>query len=98
MKTVSLDLRVHPDNPNVTIHSFLVEVANMSGEHLTAFVISQAWAGKWSNRKEGNAWNAVQVRLSELSTRTGLVYRVAAHGSLRFCELIARMEGWVISA
>lgn len=98
MRNVTLDLRVHPDNPNVTLHSFLVEISNDSGDHLTAFILAQAWAGKWTNRKKQKAWNAVHVRLDELSTRTGLTYRVAAHGSRPFCEKVARENGWTISA
>lgn len=97
-KKVSLDLRVHPSNPNVTIHHFLVAVRDESDEVIGALKFAQAWSGPWSDRKEQRAWNEISTRLTELSYVTGLEYLIAAHGTEKFCERHLREKGWTLIA
>ena len=96
-KNVSLDLRVHPDNPNVTIHYFLVIVCEPSArEVIGAMKFSQAWSGPWSDRKEANAWNQISTRLEYLSGQTGLEYQIVAHGTAAFVERHRKEHGWLL--
>lgn len=97
-KKVSLDLRVHPSNPNVTIHHFLVAVLDGNRKVIGALKFAQAWSGPWSDRKEQKAWNEINTRLTELSYVTGLEYSVAAHGTEKFCDRNLREMGWTLIA
>lgn len=90
---VSLDLRVHPDNPNVTVHHFLVRIAGPTGVPIGYMMFSQAWTGKWSDKKEQRAWNSISTRLEELSYHTGLEYSIEATGSEEFCKKHMKKQG-----
>lgn len=97
-KKVSLDLRVHPSNPNVTIHYFLVVCRDENKEVIGALKFAQAWSGPWSDRKEQRAWNEISTRLEELSYASGLEYSIAANGTEKFCDRHLREMGWTLIA
>lgn len=97
-KKVSLDLRVHPSNPNVTIHYFLVAVRDKEGEVIGALKFAQAWSGHWTERKEQKAWNEISTRLTELTFASGLEYSIEANGTEKFCDRHLREMGWTLIA
>lgn len=97
-RKVSLDLRVHPGNPNVTVHHLLALVRDGKGRELGCMMFAQAWTGKWSAKKEQKAWNEISTRLEELSYQTGLVYEIVATGAEEFCEQQRKEQGWILLA
>jgi hypothetical protein len=85
--------RVFPGNKNIHYWYFLIEVSDPQMGHIGCYLCEQAYTGYMSDRKEASLWGAVAAQCSMNSAKTGLVYRIAAFGSRKFCVDHAREFG-----